>query len=215
MSARTLQIQRLLANAGVRRAEEAGCDLLRPEGGWNRDALSGRLTEISGSGASASLTAAVELVVGAQAQGEPVAWITLPNSSFYPPDVADSGVDLESLVVVRAPNAKDAARVADRLVRSGAFGLLVLDLVQRAEMAVAMQGRLVGLAQKHDTAIICLTEKSSDSASLGSMVSLRAEVVRESLGEGRFRCKVTVIKDKRRGPGWTHTVLARGPDGLR
>ena len=38
-----------------------------------------------------------------------------------------------------------------------------------------IQGRLVTLAQTHDAAIVCLTEKPADAASLGSLVSLRAE----------------------------------------
>jgi recombination protein RecA len=215
MTARVQQIQRLLSNARIRRAGEGAASTPDSPGVWSRDELSGRLTEISGSGATASLTATIDLVVGAQAQGEPVAWITLSSTTFYPPDAADSGVDLDALAVVRAPSAADAGRAADRLVRSGAFGLVIIDLGRQAEMSIAMQGRLVGLAQKHDTAIICLTEKASDSASLGSMVSLRAEVVREAAGEGHFRCKVKVLKDKRRGPGWSHTLLARGPDGLR
>lgn len=216
MTARSQQIQRLLTNAGIRRADGAvNQQSVHEQGVWSRDELSGRLTELSGCGATASLTAAIELVVGAQEQGEPVAWITLPGSIFYPPDAANSGVDLDSLAVVRAPTAQDAARAADRLVRSGAFGLVVIDLGKRAEMTIAMQGRLVGLAQKHDTAIICLTEKEAGSASLGSMVSLRAEVSREDAGNGHFRCKVKILKDKRRGPGWTHTLVARGPDGLR
>jgi recombination protein RecA len=184
---------------------------------WDLARLSGRLTEISGKGASSVLTAAIGLVLDAQRAGEPVAWVTRPDSTFYPPDVADSGVDLAALVVVRLPagdRAQKAGRVADRLVRSGAFGLVVLDLGADAQLPTPLQGRLVGLAQKHDAAIVCLTEKPDDASSLGSMVSLRAAAVREGDGDG-FRCKVRVVKDKRRGPGWTHLESVRGPAGLR
>lgn len=187
----------------------------RAEDGWSRDEMSGRLVELSGMGAVASLTGAIGLVHDAQAQGEPVAWITLYASTFYPPDVADSGVDLESLAVVRAPGVLDAARAAERLVRSGAFGLVVMDLGRAAEIPIGLQGRLVSLAQKHDSAIVCLTEKTADTSSLGSMVSLRAEMVRNNEGDARFSCKVKVIKDKRRGPNWTHTEVVSGPAGLR
>src|SRR6266404_1707994 len=69
------------------------------ESSWGLSALRGRLVEISARGASAALTCATELVIEAQAQGEPVAWVTLATGSFYPPDVADSGVDLAALVV--------------------------------------------------------------------------------------------------------------------
>src|SRR5438445_10836474 len=98
------------------------------EARWGLGAFRGRLVELSARGATATLTAAAELVVEAQTQGEPVAWLALAAGTFYPPDVADTGVDLAALVVVRASDATSAARAAERLLRSGAFGLVVLDL---------------------------------------------------------------------------------------
>src|ERR1044071_1231060 len=68
---------------------------------WGLDVLRGRLIELSGRGATATLTIATELVIEAQQAAEPVAWVTLGNTTFYPPDAADSGVDLAALVVVR------------------------------------------------------------------------------------------------------------------
>lgn len=183
---------------------------------WTRAQLSGRLVEVSGIGAVASLTAAVGLVLEAQVEGDPVAWISLPASTFYPPDLADSGVDLEGLVVVRAPSVEHAGRAADRLLRSGGFGLVVLDLGpggRDAALPIPLQGRLVGLAQRHDAAIVCLTEKPADAASLGSMVSLRAETLRAREGE-RFVVSVRALKDKQRGPGWEQAEPAKGPAGL-
>jgi recombination protein RecA len=188
---------------------------------WALDSLRGRLVELSARGASATLTAAVELVVEAQTQAEPVAWIAPTAGTFYPPDVADSGVDLAALVVVRVRDAIASARVAERLLRSGAFGLVVMDLCSprssaspaSAELATPIQGRLVTLAQTHDAAIVCITEKPSDSASLGSLVSLRAEAMRlRDRDEGAIT--VRALKDKRRGPGWAHSVRRRAPSGL-
>lgn len=182
---------------------------------WNLAGLAGRLTEISATGASAALTCAVGLVIEAQRAGEPVAWIARGRAAFFPPDLADSGVDLAALAVVRAPDLRAAARAADHLLRSGAFGLIVLDLGRDAVMPTPVQGRLVGLAQRHDTALVCLTDKPGDRPSLGSMVSLRAEALREPAEGHRFRCKVKVLKDKRRGPHWTASEVVRGPAGLR
>jgi recombination protein RecA len=199
--------------AGVRSAEGVRADEVS-EPRWSRAQLSGRLVELSGAADSAALTIAIGLVLDTQREAEPTAWVSLPGSSFYPPDVADSGVDLDALVVVRAPDALAAARATERLVRSGAFGLVVIDLGAEARLPTAAQGKLVGLAQRHDAAIVCLTEKAPDAGSLGSMVSLRAEALREGAGE-HFRCKVRVLKDKRRGPGWTHEETVRGPAGLR
>jgi recombination protein RecA len=180
---------------------------------WSLAAIRGRLIELSARGASATLTAAVELVGEAQGQGEPVAWLTLTSGSFYPPDVADSGIDLAALVVIRAPDATSIARAAERLLRSGAFGLVVLDLGDKAELSMQIQGRLVTLAQTHDAAVVCLTEKSGDTSSLGSLISLRAEALRQR-DRGEFTVTLRALKDKRRGPGWSHLVRRRGPAGL-
>lgn len=181
--------------------------------GWGLSALRGRLVELSARGAAATLTASIDLVIEAQREGEPVAWIMGPDGSFYPPDVADSGVDLAALVVVRVPDQAAATRAAERLLRSGAFGLITLDLGALAEIPIAHQGRLVTLAQAHDAAVVCLTDKTAESGSIGSMVSMRAEALRVR-SQGGFELTLRVLKDKRRGPGFQKTLRARGPAGL-
>src|SRR5262249_56189918 len=86
-----------------------------------------------------------------------------------------TGVDLDALAVVRVPAPADILRAADMLARAGAFGLLVLD-VGAADVPMAAQSRLLGLAQKHDAAVLFLTKKTG--ASLGSLISLRGEARR-------------------------------------
>lgn len=181
---------------------------------WSLEEIAGRLVEISGSGAPAVLTLAFELVLEAQQQGEPTAWITSEESAFYPPDVAEGGVDLDALVVVRVPSVQAVPRAADRLVRSGGFGLVVLDLGAHAEIPIPLQARLAGLAQKHHTALLCLTEKPSQAPSLGSLISLRVQAHRTKSAKDQFTCELRVMKDKRRGPIWTHEEVCRGPAGL-
>jgi recombination protein RecA len=187
--------------------------------------LAGRLVEMSGDSASAVLTLAVGLVLDAQAAREPVAWVGSDESSFYPPDLADSGVDLAALIVVRIaaaalqntrqPRSHVLAVAAERLLRSGAFGLVVVDLGADREPAQGLQSRLLGLAQRHHAALVCLTEKSEETPSLGSLVSLRVHAVRSWLGRDRFACELRVRKDKRRGPVWSEREVYRGPLGLR
>jgi recombination protein RecA len=216
------ELERFLANARgtAATAKVLPLDELRAhradtvEERWGLAALRGRLVELSARGASATLTAAFELVGEAQTQGEPVAWLAQASSTFYPPDVADSGIDLAALVVVRAPDTMGAARAAERVLRSGAFGLIVIDLARSAEVPVPVQGRLVTLAQTHDAAIVCLTEKAQDTSSIGSLVSLRAEALRLREREAHFRVTVRALKDKQRGPGWNHTTERTGPAGL-
>ena len=182
---------------------------------WTCAELAGRLCELAAGADSAALSAAVSLVRDAQRHGDPAAWITARAATFHPPDAAAAGVDLAALVVVRARDARTAGRAADVLLRSGAYGLVVLDLGTDAAMPTPLQGRLVQLALKHDAAVLCLTEKGGEQPSLGALVSIRAEARRTRRNEDHFLCRVHVLKDKRRGPGWTHEEVYRGPDGLR
>lgn len=197
---------------------------------WGLPQITGRFVEISGTGATATLTAAFGLVLEAQRGGEPVAWITLPPSTFFPPDAAAAGIDLSSLAVVRASDPHTAARSAMQLTRSGGFGLVVIDLgpkpapaglnesrgdrgrAEYASIPTPLQTRLVGLAQKHGTAVVVLTEKPAHAGSLGSLVSLRAEARRSMVAP--YRIELSVLKDKRRGPGRVHQETCRGPSGM-
>lgn len=208
----TAQLRALLSSAP---GSVGAARLLRPDqliapatgrARWGLEAMRGRLVELSGDRAAATLTAAVDLVLEAQHAGEPVAWLRLEGSSFFPPDLADSGVDLEALVVVRVGDPTAAARAAARLLQSGAFGLVVLDFAGGGtlELAMAQQGRLVGLAQNHDAAVVCLTDKPADVPSLSSLVSLRAEATHE--GDRDDAIRIDVRKDKQRGAGGVHVI---------
>lgn len=180
---------------------------------WTLAEIAGRFVEISSARASASLTLAFGLVREAQEQREPVAWITSMENFFYPPDAAQSGTDLAALVVVRLSKAENIPRAGEKLLRSGGFGLVVLDL-GTADVSMPLQSRLTGLAHHHHAALVCLTEKERRTFSLGSLVSLRAHAEKKRSAENRFACTLQVLKDKRRGPTWTHEELYTGPAGL-
>jgi recombination protein RecA len=190
--------------------------------------LSGRLTELSGQGGVANLTLACHIVLDAQEKGETTAWITGKESSFYPPDVARGGIDLSALAVIRCPDKRNIPRVADRLARSGAFGLLVLDLGGNGDIPLPLQSHLAGLARIHDMAILFLTEKADDVPSLGSLVSLRGKTWSRRENDDdksldcngkqsfctHFVCSFKAIKDKRRAPGWVSEGMYHGTPGL-
>jgi recombination protein RecA len=180
---------------------------------WTLAEVAGRLVEISGSTASAALTIAFTLVREAQGRGEPVSWVTLAESCFYPPDVAHGGIDLAALIVIRLMHAESIARAGEKLLRSGGFGVVVLDL-GAADIPMPLQTRLTGLAHRHHSALICLTEKNRAAFSLGSLVSLRAHAERHRIADNRFACALSVLKDKRRGPTWSYEELYDGPAGL-
>ena len=180
---------------------------------WTLSEVAGRLVEISGSTASAALTLTFVLVREAQERGEPVGWVTMSETSFYPPDAAQNGTDLATLVVVRLSHAESISRAGEKLLRSGGFGVVVLDL-GAADIPMPLQTRLTGLAHRHHTALVCLSKKERSAFSLGSLVSLRAHAEKQRAENNRFACTLRVLKDKRRGPTWHYEELYTGPAGL-
>lgn len=197
---------------------------------WDLPELAGRLTQISARpGATALLCWTADLLWKAQQRGQPVAWIGSRATSFFPPDFAATGIDLRALPCIRTRDRAAAARAADKLLRSGAFGLLIVDLGPapsrseigcRSEIPAPLLGRLLGLARAHDAAVLFLTEdpspgRTDEAASLSPLVSLRLTTSRRRAAPDRFACTIEAVKDKRRGPGWTLTETLRGPAGLR
>jgi recombination protein RecA len=178
---------------------------------WSLSETAGRIVEISGSFAPASLTFAFGLVLEAQRRGEPAGWITSEEAFFYPPDVSRTGVDLDALVVVRVRDSAAIPRAGEKLLRSGAFGLIVLDL-GTADIPLPLQTRLGGEARRHHATLICLTEKERRDFSLGSLVSLRVHARRSPGPENSFHCALEALKDKRRGPTWKHAGIFHGPN---
>jgi recombination protein RecA len=117
------------------------------------------------------------------------------------------------LVVVRLTRRESIARAGEKLLRSGGFGVVVLDLgADRYSDAAADAPDRSG--HRHHTALICLTEKDSGAFSLGSLVSLRAHAEKKRVEDNRFACALRVLKDKRRGPTWHYEELYTGPAGL-
>ncbi|MFB6264225.1 MAG: recombinase A [Bradymonadaceae bacterium] len=206
---------------GVARASqlEQRRDRAREEQWWSPEALAGRLVELSADRRGASLTFAFDLVRACQAEGEPAAWVGLEGSGFYPPDAERFGVDLEALPVVRAADAGGAVRAADRLVRSGGFGAVTVDLAGEEGagegLATPLQKRLQRHAEEREAAVLFLTRKRKGARSLGPLISLRGTTRRERRGRDRFACEIEVSADDRRGPGGVHEEVYRGPPGLR
>ena len=117
---------------------------------WGLARLAGSLVEISGTADSGVLSSALALVAEAQhhqlrhekhrrrpapnpnpgLHPDPalVAWIATTRSLFFPPDAVESGIALDQLVLLRLETPVAQIRAATRVVHSGAFGLVVVDL---------------------------------------------------------------------------------------
>lgn len=206
-------VPELLLPKGVTLAKDLGDGLPQPETEWRVDVLAGRFVEVTGEADTAVLTTTVTLVLQAQQRGELAAWVTGPRAAFFPPDFAASGVDLDALPVVRVDDITNAARAADKLVRSGAFAVVVLDLGAKAPLPMPTQTRLVGQAKKNRTTLVSITRKSHAQLG-GSLVSLRGETHKQRAAPDSFVCEVQAAKDKCHAPGWTHRDICSGTEGL-
>jgi len=178
----------------------------------------GRLIELTGGRSAACTTTAVAAVLQAQTEGETAAWIQPRGGTLFPPDLAESGVDLAALVVVHVAargGGYEAPKAAEVLLRSGGFGLVVLDLRPAPPRGDAWLGRLLALAREHESRVVMITASLGRAGSLGSLVSVRIEPRRVRAGRGAFAIEHDILKDKL---GWFSGVAAerrRGPWGLR
>ncbi|WP_053235402.1 hypothetical protein [Sandaracinus amylolyticus] len=159
----------------------------------------GRIVELCSGPDSAQTSAAVVVLRDAQREGDPVAWIMPRGAGLFPPDLAAAGIDLDALVVVHVPpdDAAAAPRAAELVLRTGAFGAVVLDLGSAVlPRGTAWQGRLLGLAREHACRVVVLSPHGRSRASLGPLVSLRFDVRRKRVGPDRFGVVASALKDK-------------------
>ncbi len=209
----------------IRRASDLTDDSAGSREQWSLSGLRGRLVELVGGAQSANISAACRLIVQAQMAGDFAAWVATHRDVFFPPDVAAAGVDLGCLPVVWAlapaesraatrDAAHAASRAGERLLRSGAFGLIIIDLARDLSLDSVAQGRLLRLAEHHAATVLILRRKRVDGVYSGSLVTVRGESSCEQIGPGRFRATIVNTKDKREGPGWTADEEFDGPPGL-
>lgn len=174
-------------------------------GGFPRGVVA-TLEGAPGSGRSA---VAARLLATATADGGLGALIETPQGpegAHYPPALAAAGVDLDRLLVITVPDATGVARAADIVLRSAAFGVVVMPTV--ALRATAWT-RLASLTHRANALLVALGTAAPDElryfASL--RVRLRAADVRFAGGDGLFctlagiGVEAAVLKHKRAVPG--------------
>ncbi len=181
-------------------------------GSWELENLVGILAELSEEGPCGALSFAAELIAEAQARNEPVAWVAGPSSIFYPPDLADRGIDLSAVAVIRAGAEAESLVAAEWLVRSSAFGLVIVDLEGEGSVSDAVLGRLLKLAERSLCAVVFRTRKRAAAPSLGSRISLRGCVTRS--GTSPFLVDIRTVKDKRSNSSQRHSRHSHGPSGM-
>lgn len=113
-------------------------------GGWPQ----GRVIEIYGNPSSGKTTLSIHAMSEAQRAGHKVAFIDVEHA--FDRSWAESlGVNVDEMVFVQPSNAEEALEIANMLVKSGQFGLIILDsvaaLVTKAELSGDMGDAHVGL----------------------------------------------------------------------
>ena len=108
----------------------------------------GRIIEIFGAAASGKTTMCLTAIAAAQMLGMPCAFIDVENA-YDPTWAAINGVQTDDLYVVNPAYGEQALEIADMLIRSQAFGLVVIDsvaaLTPKAELENDIEDNHVGL----------------------------------------------------------------------
>lgn len=201
---------------------EAGPTGDDPDPLWSFDGLSGQLVEVScgrpeerrrprragPSGAGpAGLSGAAQIVLEAQRSGEPCAWIAVGPSLVFPPDLADLGIDLDALPIVRVDRIEQAWSAADELLRPGGFGLCVIDEIDTSPSTpttpLSVQVRLAALARHHRAALLWLRSARRCSQDPIGQAGLRVAATRTRSRTDpkglRFRCELRILRHKKAG----------------
>lgn len=127
----------------------------------------GRIVEIYGQESSGKTTIALHVIREAQKKGEICAFIDAEHS-FDSEYARKIGVDIDNLLVSQPDYGEQALEVADRLIVSGAIGVIVIDsvaaLVPKGELEgemgdskMGLQARLMSQACRKMTASISKT----------------------------------------------------------
>ncbi|MBD3272454.1 MAG: recombinase RecA [Elusimicrobia bacterium] len=130
----------------------------------------GRVIEIYGPESSGKTTLALSVLAQAQKTGGMAAFIDAEHA-LDPQYAKKIGVDIENLLISQPDSGEQALEIAEKLVRSGALDVIVIDsvaaLVPRAEIEgemgdspMGMQARLMSQALRKLTASISRTKTS-------------------------------------------------------
>jgi recombination protein RecA len=178
----------------------------------------GRLIELTGGPDAACTSTAVQILLASQREGDPGAWVQPRGGELFPPDLAAAGLELACLLVVHVPEDAGSAgipKAAELLLRTGAFGAVVIDLSRaRPPRGDAWLGRLGSLAREHDSRCVLLGP-SDARMSLGPLVSLRLQPHRRRVRLGRYAIETEILKDKSGlSPALEAGGVWIGPEGM-
>jgi recombination protein RecA len=177
-------------------------DAVLPDGGL----LRGAVVELAVSG-GASLATSIALLACRSAQqesqraGGDIPWCAFvdPSSTLYAPGVAQAGVALDRLLVVRPP-AEAVARVALRIVQARAFTVTIIDTVGAPGCALSsplgtwprILRRIAMSVEGTSTSVLLITDSAAPRP-LPLPVAMRIELKRVAAN----KLMLSVAKDSR------------------
>ena len=187
-------------------------------GGFPRGAIS----TLEGPASSGRTSLAARLLAVATAGGGAAAlvdWRADPNGSAFAPSLGAAGVALERLLIVRVGEALEVVRAADILLRSGAFGAIVIPAVPSSRsVGSAVWTRLASLAHHANAVLLVVGNEASNELRYFATVRVECALRRTEWtgAPGLFR-KLTgyelcaqVRKHKRAAPNGEARLQATG-----
>jgi hypothetical protein len=136
--------------------------------------LVGTILQISG---PASLTTAVRIAAVFQRHAPaPGAWVGDLQAIPFPPDLSDAGIDLQRLLICRAGSGEERMHAVDRLLRSGAFSLTVVDFGWDEQPDPGTLARFMRLCERDETTLTLVTPGAVAAASPAVRLHLRADL---------------------------------------
>ncbi len=158
----------------------------------------GALTVVSGLAGSGRATVAAHVLAQETRAGRPVAWVD-PRKTLYPPALAQAGVALERLLLVRS-DPERSVYAAERILESGAFRVVAIGGLER-HLGPSRVRRLQTAAERADTVALLLTDETCPLRG-ASALELRTE--RRAGG-----VLLTVVRD-RAGPSGRRALMSVG-----
>ena len=141
-----------------------------PNGSWQTGFAPGRIIEIFGGEGSGKTTACLQLVANAQQMGIRCAYLDMEHA--LDPEYAKAlGVNLQDLLVSQPSTGEECLNIAETLVKSGLYGLIVVDsvaaLIPKSELegevgdaTMGAQSRLMSQAMRMITSSVTPTAKN-------------------------------------------------------
>lgn len=126
----------------------------------------GAISTLEGATSSGRTSLAARLLAVATAAGGAAAlvdWCDDPNGSVFAPSLATAGVALERLLIVRVGQVLEVVRAADILLRSAAFGTIVIPVVPSSRsVGPAVWTRLASLAHHANAVLLVVGNEASN-----------------------------------------------------